>query len=137
MHEHPYIELARETWKRFNRHDIDALAELVDPNFEGYSANVLAEGGAPYLGIEGARAWWADLFDTFGDVQAEFEQGLVLGDHVFQVLTITYTSREEGLKLPTPVYVVNEVRDGRSRYARTFFDPAEALTELAQRLRGQ
>ena len=133
MDEHRYVELASELWQAFNRHDLDAVTEMAHPDFEGHSANTMAEGGEPYRGSGGARAWWADLFDTWSDVQTEFEQALVLGDHIFQVLTITYTTRE-GMNLATPVYMIGEFRGDLIVYVRTFFDAAEALAELSQRL---
>ncbi|MGH2839066.1 MAG: nuclear transport factor 2 family protein [Thermoleophilaceae bacterium] len=134
MAEHDYSGLARRLWDAYNRHDLDAMSALTHPDFVGRSVNPIAEGGEPYRGREGARRWWADLFETFSDVQADLHHALVIGDRMFQMLTITYTTRE-GMALPTPVWIVTEFDDELVKYVRTFLDPAEAFEHMAERLR--
>ena len=132
--EHDYTDLARRLWNAFNRHDVDAMSALVHPRFVGFSANLIAQGDGPYRGPEGSTRWWADLFETFSDVQADLQHALVIGDRMFQMLNLTYTTRE-GLVLPTLLWVVTEFEDGLIQYARTFLDPAEAFEHMAERMR--
>lgn len=48
----------------FNRRDLDASLALTDHDVELVPRAVGVEGGSPYRGDDGVRAWWKDLLDV-------------------------------------------------------------------------
>ena len=65
------VERTRRVIEAFNRRDLQAYLELMDPELEFIPYEVYLERGDPYLGHAGIRRWWEDLFSVVPDVRAE------------------------------------------------------------------
>jgi ketosteroid isomerase-like protein len=126
--------LGDETWDAFNSGDFDRWIALVHSDFEGYSALVETEGGAAFKGIDGARAWWDNLRETFETVHISLEQVVAVGEHSLSVTWVRWVGKGSGIEMSQAVFFVNEVRDGRWMFVHSHLDPAAAFAELAQRL---
>lgn len=121
-------------WGAFNAGDLDAWLALFDPDFEGRSVLVEAEGGGVYEGIEGARAWWDNLQEAFESVEVAVDQFVSVGPHVLSLNKASWVGKESGVELTQEVFFITEIRDGRFLYVHTLLDPAAAFAEMAQRI---
>ncbi len=72
------VDLTREAYAAFNRHDWDAFAALVDEAVEVESRLVAMEGG--YHGHAGLRQWWDAVLEAMPDYTVEIEELRDLGD---------------------------------------------------------
>ena len=73
------VESFYEGNKAFNRHDVDALLALTDPDIEFISRIAEIEGGGPYRGHDGIRRWLKSLLEISPDFSAEVEEVRDLG----------------------------------------------------------
>src|SRR5438046_1087127 len=64
----------------FNRRDLDAYRDLMDPRVELTPYEVWVQGGEPYLGHAGVQSWCEDTFAVLPDLQAEVHEVRDLGD---------------------------------------------------------
>lgn len=111
----------------FNRHDVDMLVELADPDVEFGSSLATLEG--EYRGHDGIRRYMADVAAAFGDewgaeaerVAAVDESRAILIVRVFGQGTVS------GLPVEHRFAHVWELRDGKLWRGRVYLDPAEAL----------
>jgi len=85
------------------------------------------EGGDPYRGHEGVRAWWETIFAVYPDFRADIEELRDLGD-----LTITRGRMhgrgvESAAPMDQEVWQVGRLRDGKVIGWRFFRSESEAL----------
>ena len=123
-----------QSWAAFNSGDLDGWLATFHPDFEGLSVLVEAEGGGAYHGLDGARAWWANLQEAFESVQVAVDQFVSIGPHVLSINTASWVGRESGVELTQEVLFVSELRDGGWVYVHTHLDPAAAFAEMAERV---
>jgi len=117
-----------------NRRDKDAWIASFDPDMEGHSGLVTAEGGAPFRGLEGAADWFDNLVDVYESVQASLEQTIVVGDVALQLLRVEYVGKASGVALAPLVAWVSRIRDGRYTYVHSHFDVAEGFLDVGRLL---
>ena len=91
------VDLTREAYAAFNRHDWDAFVAFVDEDVEVESRLVAMEGG--YHGHGGLRQWWDAILGAMPDYTAEIEELRDLGD-----VTLAHTrGLAHGAASATPV----------------------------------
>jgi ketosteroid isomerase-like protein len=75
------VELMRRGLDAYNRRDVEAMLELVDPDVEWYAALDVLLGGdeTVYRGYEGIRALFATIDETFSELEAEVTEVRDLG----------------------------------------------------------
>jgi ketosteroid isomerase-like protein len=96
-----------------------------DVEFVAYAMQL--EGGDPYRGHEGVRAWWETIFAVYPDFRADIEELRDLGD-----LTITRGRMhgrgvESAAPMDQEVWQVGRLRDGKVIGWRFFRSESEAL----------
>ena len=65
------VELIQRAFEAFNRRDLDAFLELMDPEVEFTPYERVLEGLGPYRGHDGVRTWWDEAFTVFPAFRVE------------------------------------------------------------------
>jgi ketosteroid isomerase-like protein len=120
-----------------NTRDRDAWIAVFHPDLEGYSGLVAMEGGAAFKGLDGAGAWFDNLWEVYDNVSGSLEQTIVVGQLALQLVRVEYVGKSSGVALAPLLAWVCEIRDGRYIYAHSHFDLAEAFLDMGRRLAAQ
>ena len=123
------VEVVRRFVNAYNRRDVEAMLNELDPEVEWHPAILaLVEGKATvYRGHEGIRQWVRDLDDVFDEIDVQVSEIRDHGDQVFWVGQIRMRGRGSGAWTESPIASVSEIRSGKSIRIRTYLDPKEAL----------
>jgi uncharacterized protein len=116
----------REGYAAFNRGDLNAILETLDPEVVFIQAEELP-GAEIYRGHEGVRKWLADLTAAFDDLRAEPEELLDAGDRLVALLRLRGRGRGSGAPFEAHVAHVFEVRAGKIVRWKAYMDRATAL----------
>jgi ketosteroid isomerase-like protein len=122
-----------ETFKRgveaYNRRDIDAMLDELDPDVEWHSAVHVMLGGEAmvYRGEEGMRDWFRDMDETFAELQVEFSEVKDLGDRIVATGRIRTRGKQSGAEVESSLGYLAHYKNGKATEVRTYLDPAEAL----------
>ena len=120
------VELVRRVFDAFNRRDIGAFLELLDPDVEWVPILAVLEGRV-YRGHEEIRGWIKDLATDWEFFQVDYED---LRDFGGQVLVSGHwhaRGRASGVESENPGTYLYEIKGGKVASMRTFTDRAEAL----------
>jgi ketosteroid isomerase-like protein len=129
------VEAIRRGTDAYNRGDIDATLEELDPEVEWRPLLQVLVGGEAtvYRGHEGVRELFRDFDETFTELQAEQSEFRDLGEQVVAIGHIRARGRESGASTETAIVWLLEFRNGKAIRIREYLDPADALE--AARLR--
>ncbi len=122
-----------EAFKRFldayNRRDVEAMLEGLDPEVEWHPAILVPlEGEATvYRGHEGMRRWVRDLDEVFADIHVEYSEIRDLGERIVGIGHIRMRGTGSGAETESPVASVSEFKNAKAIRVRTYLDPNEAL----------
>jgi hypothetical protein len=121
------VELTYLASDAFNRRDLEALLALADPEIEAYSRIVELEGGGPYRGHQGVRAWWKDVLDIAPDLRHEIEEVRDIGD--VTVARLRQHGRGVGSDAPMEQtqWIVTKWRNKKAVWWQILLSEAEAL----------
>jgi ketosteroid isomerase-like protein len=123
------VELMRRGLDAYNRRDVEAAIELLDPAVEWYAALDVLLGGEEtvYRGHEGIRTLFATIDETFSELEAEATGFRDLDDRLVAIGRLRTRGRRSGAETSSDVGWLIEFRDQKIVRVRTFLDPAEAL----------
>ena len=121
------VELARRADDAFKRGDLDAFLALCDPDLEFHSRLVAIEGGGPYRGHDGIRAWWENIHAAWRDFSSEIDEVRSLGEMTVTRLTLHGHGMDSDAPWEQAQWHVVEWRNGKAIWWRTFLSEAEAL----------
>jgi uncharacterized protein (TIGR02246 family) len=124
------VEVVQRWAEAFNRRDLDAFLELMDPDVEMVPILARIEGteGNTYRGREAVRQWIADLDRDWAEFRTDPQEFRDLGDVVLTLGTWHARGRTSDVVLDSqPGAWVTRLRDGRVVRHETFTDRAEAL----------
>jgi ketosteroid isomerase-like protein len=122
-----------ETFKRaveaFNRRDINAVLEELDPEVEWHPLFHLLLGGEAtvYRGHEGYREFVHDVFEVFAEIQIEYSEVRDLGDRLLAIDRLRVRGKESGAETESPVGYIVDVKNGKAVRVIERLDPKEAL----------
>jgi ketosteroid isomerase-like protein len=122
------VEVIREAFARWNDRDIDYWIRHAQPDVEIWSTYAaLDEGGGPYRGHAGMRAWRAEIDRNFELHEVFAEDVRDLGGNVLVLGSVHFRGKASSNEMRYPFGWVCEMRDGA--LARMFFysSHAEAL----------
>jgi ketosteroid isomerase-like protein len=118
----------------FNRHDLDALLALCDPDVVFISRHLGLEGGGRTLrGHDGVRTWWESLLAVFPDFSTELEEVRDLGDVTVTRHQLHGRGIGSGAPMEQTNWDVTEWRHKKAIWWRAFRTEAEALEAAEQR----
>ena len=120
------VELAYRAFEAFNRRDVDAFLEFLDPAVEFRSLVVGMEGS--YHGHEGIRRYWRDVLSFSPDFTLEAIEVRDLGDGTLTKMVVSGHGVGSDLPLEQTVWSVAQTR-GREKtvWIANFATEAEAL----------
>jgi uncharacterized protein len=123
------VEVVRRTADAYNRGDIDAALEDVDPEIEWHPLlpGLLGREATVYRGHEGVRQVVRDLDEAFTELEAEQSEVRDLGEQVIAIGHFRGRGRESGAKTETAIVWLVDFRNGKAVRVREYLDPEEAL----------
>ena len=123
------LEAFRRGSDAYNRFDVQALLEVLDPDVEWHDALQVMLGGqaTTVQGHDGVRALMQDHEEAFGVLETEFSDVRDLGSQLVALGVIRSRGRESGIEIESPFGAVVDFRAGKAIRVRTFLDPGEAL----------
>jgi uncharacterized protein len=128
-----HVGTLREAFEAFGRHDMEAVAAMLDPEVIWEGVGELVPGGTSHRGVDDVlREVFATLDVAYEEFRAEPEEFIDAGERI--VALGTFTVRPEGADrtVRTPFAEVAEFRDGRITRARWFTDTAEWLYAMPE-----
>jgi ketosteroid isomerase-like protein len=123
------VEAIRRATDAFNRRDIDAVLEELDPGIEWHPLMQVLVGGEAtvYRGHEGALALLRDVEEAFTGAQADQSEFRDFGEQVIAIGHLRGRGRESGVEAETAIAWLVEFQTGKAVRIREYLDPNEAL----------
>ncbi len=123
------VEIVKRGVDAYNRRDVEALLEVLDPEVEWHPGVLIPfEGEARvYRGHEGVREMVDDVFEALAEIYTEYSEIRDLGDRVVAIGRLRTRGRESGAEIESAFGSVTDVRNGKAIRVRTYLDPKEAL----------
>ena len=123
------VEAVERLYGAFNRRDMAAMLDLIDPEVEWVPVLAVLEGDV-YRGHEGFRSWVEALDPDWETFEVDYEELRDLGDRVLAFGHWRGRGRASGVEFGQPATWLYEIKDGRVVRLQTFTDRAEALETL-------
>lgn len=120
------VELVQRAFEAWNAGDLDAMLEMVHPDFEFLPLRSQLDGAA-YCGREGMRQFAADAAEEWEHLRVVPDEFRVVGEFVVMLGRFDARGRVSGMDIEFPCGWVARTRDGKLAYLRTYSDPQEAL----------
>ena len=121
------VQQVQRMAETFNRRDLEALLDVIDPDVEWIPIMATLEGRV-YRGHEGMRQWLDDLstdWEVFETHQEEFRE---IGDRVLVFGRWRARARSSGVELENePASWVIDLKDGKVVRLQTYTDRREAV----------
>ena len=123
------VEGYRRATDAFNRRDIDAFLENLDPEVVMHLSLPAMFGGQAtvFRGHDEYRAFFADLTEAFSEFQVEISEIQDLGERLVTVGRLHGRGRASGAKVDSPIAYVVDFKNGKAIRVDDYFDPKEAL----------
>jgi ketosteroid isomerase-like protein len=126
------FDLIMRGFDLWNRGDVDATLELIHPDVEWVTGDVIFDADPVYRGHEGLRRFWADFMGAFEAISVEPLDHRERGDEV--VIKVRFRARgRDGVTADLEVNQRYTLRDGKlARFeAYETWDEALAAAGLA------
>jgi ketosteroid isomerase-like protein len=107
------VDLVQRFAQAFNASDLDALCDVITPDFEfaPYLATLIE--ATVYRGQDGLRTYFADASAAWETIRVRLDEILDRGDHIFIAGELYGKGRSSGLEVTVPVAWIGEARDGK------------------------
>ena len=120
------VQIAKQVIDAFNRRDVDAIFECVNPDLEWLPA--MPFGGGPLRGREGIESYVREVSDSWDEYRVVAEDFHVLDDERVLVLSrIEGRGAGSGGLVDAAMGQIFDFRDGKISRVRTYLDHGEAL----------
>jgi len=122
-----------EAYKRgvgaFNRRDVEAVLEELDPGIEMQLALPAMFGGeaTAFRGHDECRDHLRDLDEAFAEFQIEIREIRDLGERLVTIGHLRGRGRVSGAEFESPIGYVVDFKNGKAVRYRDYFDADEAL----------
>src|SRR6266566_7845991 len=120
------VEIARRLNEAFNRGDLTAVLELLDPGFEWWD-RVDDPGATVHRGHDGYTKFIADLDADVVEMQVEMKEVIDAGDYVVADVRVHGRGRASGAPFEEHEVHLLRFRDGKATEMREYRSMAEAL----------
>jgi ketosteroid isomerase-like protein len=121
------VEIPRRLIDAYNRGDVGAFLELLDPQVEWIPIMAVLEGRV-YRGREGVKRWLEALTEDWDYFEPCLEEFRDLGDRVLIFGHWRARGRASGVELESqPAAWLYGIKGGKVMWMRTFTDRVEAL----------
>jgi len=120
------VQIAKQVIDAFNRRDVDAIFECVNPDLEWLPA--MPFGGGPLRGREGIESYVREVSDSWDEYRVVAEDFRVLDDERVLVLSrIEGRGAGSGGLVDAAMGQIFDFRDSKISLVRTYLDHGEAL----------
>ena len=127
------VELTRQAVDALNRHDLDALLMLVDPEVDFADLIVELEGGGSFHGHGGIRSWWESYLAVFPNLSVEIDEVRDFGTVTYARGRVRGHGSESDPSFEQAFHTVGEWRDEQLIWSRSFRTDADAVEAAAIR----
>jgi ketosteroid isomerase-like protein len=121
-------EVVRRLYRAMDSRDIDAIAELADPDAEWVPDSRVGEG--PVRGRENVIAFFLDRAEMFGDIRTELERLWEKDDQVLAFIQVTGEGRASGAGFDIRIAHLWTLRDGVLVRGQGYGNRREALEAI-------
>jgi ketosteroid isomerase-like protein len=122
------VEAYKRATEAFNRRDIEAALEELDPAVEWHPAMQAFLGGeAIYRGYDGVREMFRDYYGAFDLLQVEISGIEDHGDRIVAIGLIRARGKESGAQIESGWSSLTEFDNGKATRIRSYLDPNKAL----------
>lgn len=123
------VEAFKRAVDAYNRRDVEAALEEIDPELEFHSALQLMLGGEAtvYRGHEGVRELVRDLDSAFAELQVGISEIRDLDERIVAIGPLRGRGKESGAQVEAPLGWMVEFKNGKMTRIRSSLDPKEAL----------
>jgi ketosteroid isomerase-like protein len=119
------VDLMRAGIEAMNRRDIESIVRGMDP--EVRFEHRLAALQGKFVGVDGVRRWFVDLFEHFDSLRIDCDDIRDLGDRVLARGIARGIGKESGAEVELPLTIVARYKDGRLTHFIDYGDRDEAL----------
>jgi ketosteroid isomerase-like protein len=126
------VKVVRRGFDALRDGGVDALVELVDPEFEVTTPPELASEPDTYRGPEGIRRYFDSFYEAMDEIVFDPHSFEEVGERVVVEFTLRARGRTTGLEFSQHGYQVWTVRDGKALRLEVFVERDDAL-EAARR----
>lgn len=116
----------REAYAAFNRNDVPAFGQILDPQIE-WIEPVEFSGGGTYRGRNVVLAHLAKSRETWAEGSCQSQRIIVAGDRIIQFVDVRVKLKHETQWRVGQVVEVYTFRDGKVILVRIFADSQQAL----------
>jgi ketosteroid isomerase-like protein len=120
------VALAKKAYEALNRRDVDAFADLCDPEVEFVSLIAESEGEV-FLGQEGVRSFFRQQDEAFDRISAEIEEIIESGDFLILGVFFRAHGRESGVPVEQHMWQAGRFRANRVVWWKVCRTREEAL----------
>jgi ketosteroid isomerase-like protein len=123
------VEAFERAIEAYNRRDIDAFLEPIDPEVElpGALQALLESEAKAYRGYEGVRQWVRDIDEALANIRLELPEIHDLGDRLVAIGRLSARGQASGAETESPFGCVVEWKNGKATRVVSFLDRKEAL----------
>jgi ketosteroid isomerase-like protein len=121
------VEIFRRAIEAFNVWNIDAITELVTPDFDFVPYLAATVETTSYRGPDGLRKYRADTEAVWDEIHVRIDAVRDLGDRLVAFGELRARGRGSGLETRAPLTWVVEFSGGRLSAVRSYQDRSEAL----------
>jgi ketosteroid isomerase-like protein len=124
------VEALKRAADAYNRRDVDALLDELDPEVEWHPAMpeaLMGRGPAVYRGHRGIRSMFADLYDSFAELHIDLSEIRDLGDRTVAIGRLRTRGKESGAQTESPWAGVAEHKNAKFVRIWTYLDPEDVL----------
>ena len=123
------VDRLRAAYEAYNRRGVEAVFELIDPDFEAETAPELSAEPDVYRGYEGIRRYFSSFEEVMEGIRFEPEEFIDASDGEHVVVFVRVHARGKGSRfaMDEEVADVFAVRDGRISELRLYMEREKAL----------
>ncbi len=123
------VEAYRRGLDAFNRGDVEAMLEVLDPDVVMHLALPAMFGGeaTAFRGHDECREFLRDLDEAFAEFMVEISEIRDLGERLVTIGHLHGRGKESGAEVESPIGYVIDFKNGKVVRYRDYFDPKEAL----------
>ena len=123
------VDVLKRGMECFERRDVEAAMELLDPEVEWHPAFTALLGGETtvFRGHDGAREVIRQFWEVFSETHFEVSEIRDLGDQALAIGTMHARGAESGAEIESRWAWLLRSEKGKATSIRVFTDPAEAI----------
>jgi ketosteroid isomerase-like protein len=120
------IEIVKRGFEALDAGGVDAMIDLLDPDFEATVPPELSVEPDTYRGHEGMRRYFA-AFEGLDEVRFEFVDAVTRDDKVVATMRLRARGTDTGIEVEQLAYQLWTIREGKAVRVEAFANKADAI----------